>query len=103
MIKDKGINHKGIKDFSKVSTPNPTRTIEEHYDLLMSETCPDKLTKDVVELVEKYGGVSERNLARFKVTLRGLAGDLKRIREYITNFMLAGSGLGVVGGHRRYC
>lgn len=90
------------RDLSKVEHANPTKVIEQHYEELMAEDDPEKLARDVIELVEKHGGVSAKNFARFKVTVAKEKGNLVRLKTYITNFVLAGCGLGVLDSHLAY-
>ncbi len=83
------------KDHSQAKTNNPTKAIESAYSALMAETDPTKLAADVVALVESTGGVSPKNLERFKITIRNIGDDLRKLQGYITNFYLAGCGLSV--------
>lgn len=89
-----------MADFSKVDGINPTKTITSHYAELMAEMDPAKLAADVLELVTKHGGIAPKNLMKVKVALRDNAGNLDRLRSYVTNFMLAGMGMGVNAGSR---
>lgn len=92
---------RNTKDLSKVGH-NPTQAIEECYQVLMSYTDPAELHREAIELVRKHGGVSERNRKRFEATCDGLKDSLAKLQAYVTNFMLAGCGMSVIGGGRRY-
>lgn len=85
-----------MTDLTKVKTNNPTKALEAGYAGLMDETCPRRLADSALTLVRQAGGVSPKNLRRFEVTVTGLAGDIAGLKRYITNFILAGSGLVVV-------
>lgn len=83
-------------DLSTVANMNPTKTIEEHYALLMAETDVVALAKDVIELVDVKGGISESNKKKFKMNVAKESTNLDRLKYYITNFLLSGCGLSVI-------
>ncbi len=87
--------HASTRDHSKSEGNNSTKTLNEHYKLLMAETDPAKLAADALELVESGGGISPTNLARFKRTVNEKRNDLTGLQWYLTNYLLAGSGLSV--------
>lgn len=77
---------------------NPTHGIEQHYTRLMDIQDPDLLQQEAMSIVQSYaesGGISERNLRKFNFTMQKLSGNLPKIQQYLTNFLLAGSGLAV--------
>lgn len=81
------------RDFSKANGKNATKTIEQHYELLMSHEDPETLAQDVLALVTSDGGISATNLMKLRLNLDRTRGDLTRLRSFVTNFMLSGSGM----------
>jgi hypothetical protein len=85
------------RDLSK-QPGNPTHVIEKNYSRLMSIQDPGELVEMIMGLVKPLigSGISSDNFRKFNVNLqqagqRGLDG----IRFFLTNFMMAGSGMRV--------
>jgi len=84
-----------MRDLTTVESKNSTKTLEEHFEELMAEQDPSVLAACALRIVEEGGGISERNLAKFRWNLQNLAGDLLGLRKYLANYVLAGCNLGV--------
>ena len=75
---------------------NPASRIQESYTKLMTLDNLDLLKVEALILISE-GGISEKNKATFRRVVAG-TDDIGRLRSYLTNFMLAGAGLGVNAG-----
>lgn len=89
---------KPTRDLS-ATAGNPTHGIEQSYQQLMSITDPDELKQAAIQLADQYRGhgMSDGNYRKFMMNLeqayrRGLTG----LQMFLSNYMLKGSGLGVV-------
>lgn len=85
------------KDYSQ-ERGNPTSELQANYDLLMSIDDPDELAKTAVDIVRPLigRGFSENNYKRFMFNLKNASEKgLEGIKGFLTNFILAGSGMGV--------
>lgn len=72
--------------------------IEDRYNELLRIEDPERLA---LELTVAAGhtvghGMSETCHRRFVSTVRRYSNDLAGLRRYLTNFVLAGNGLGVI-------
>lgn len=77
---------------------NPTSELEKHYQELKalasdSEAAAAKAVEIIQPLVGK--GMSERNYSKFMLDLNK-AKERNRVFEFLTNYILKGSGLGVM-------
>lgn len=80
---------------------NPSRWIQDHYQEIVHMQDPQELLRFVLNGVQPM--VSHgfgRNYKKFEITLKRLAAeqDALGMHRYLTNFMLAGTGLGVSEG-----
>lgn len=82
---------------------NSTSSLQQSYKQLMSIQDPDQLKQAALEVVQPLvgKGISPKNWATFQRNVMGLT-DLTKLQAYITNYILKGSGLGVVGGGARF-
>lgn len=83
---------------------NPTHAIQQSYHQLMAIQDPQELQQAALELVKPMvgRGISDQNFRKFVQRLnvaaqRGIQG----MQKYLSDFMLAGSGMGVIGGGGR--
>lgn len=82
---------------------NPTSTLQAHYQDLMVIQDPDELARTALKIVEPLvgTGMSEKNWIKFQRDLEGAAErGLTGLKKYLTNYILAGSNLGVGRGGR---
>lgn len=90
------------RDHSK-KPGNPTSALQAQYQQLMTIQDPDELAQTALEIVQPLvgSGMSEQNFRKFKINLqdaaqRGLVG----LQGFLSNYILAGSGLSVGRGGR---
>ncbi len=77
---------------------NPTSALQDAYSELMSIDDPALLAQRAIEIVKPLinRGVSERNYAKFARQLAGAQiKGIGEVQKFLTNYILAGSGLGV--------
>ena len=75
---------------------NPTHAIQQHYSALMSIDDPEMLKEKVLEIVQPLvgHGMSNNNYKKFLMELnRSAARGLENLQFFLSNFMLAGSGM----------
>jgi hypothetical protein len=77
---------------------NPTRRIQDAYSHLMGIHELDTLKTEALKLIDE-GGVSPKNAGKFRSTVAS-QNSVLGVQKYLTNFMLAGSGLSPIkNGH----
>ena len=84
------------KDYSK--TPgNATSVLQAAYGNLMSIQDPEELKLAMIDTIKPLvgKGISRDKFERFNKIARG-CDNLTKLRYYVSNFILKGSGLGVV-------
>jgi len=77
---------------------NPTSELQKHYSTLMAIQDPEELYRKILEIVEPTvgHGFSDRNYQKFMTNLdASKASGLLKMQRFITNFILAGSGMRV--------
>lgn len=77
---------------------NSTSGLQAAYQQLMSIQDPAQLRQAALQVVAPMlgKGISQKNLQTFKLTLQKIGDDLVKLQSYITNYILKGSGLGVM-------
>ena len=73
---------------------NPAHSIKTHYHELMLISDPMTLRERALGIAA-VGGISEKNKKKFVMTVTKETG-LDRLRQYLTNFLLAADGLSVI-------
>lgn len=90
------------QDLSK-QEGNPTSALQLAYSELMAIPTAEELAVRIMEIVKESGGVSDKNVQKLIGTIGNIievnegneTKQLMELQKYITNFILAGSGLGV--------
>lgn len=75
---------------------NPTHAIQQHYQELMAIDDVDLLKQKALEIVQPLvgHGMSTSNYQKFMMNLnRSATAGLAKLQYFLSNFMLAGSGL----------
>jgi len=83
------------KDYSQ-ERGNPTSEIQANYQRLMAIEDPEELVKAAIEIVRPLvgRGFSENRYKKFALTLQRTSQEgLDAVQRYLTNFLLAGSGM----------
>jgi hypothetical protein len=85
-----------MHDLSK-KEGNPTHGLQQYYDELMLIENADALKTRALEIVESYKGhgISKKNYMKFKNEIAKCE-TLDHARFYVSNYICAGSGLGVI-------
>ena len=83
---------KNTFDCSEVEDKNPTRLLQESYQELMKIDDLVQLKSRTTKIVEG-SSVSRKNLIKFQRD-REKIGSLGEFQKYVTNYILAGSGMG---------
>lgn len=84
-------------DYSKISG-NPTHALQQQYEALMGIEDLDELKDAAVSIVKPLvgSGMSSGNYKKFMLNLqRSSARGLDSVRHFLTNYILAGSGMAV--------
>lgn len=82
------------------TTGNPTSALQVSYQDLMKLDCVEKLRETAIGIVTASGGISEKNRKKF-VAVASNEKCINRLRFYLTNFLLSGSGLAVLASYSR--
>ncbi len=77
---------------------NPSYTLKELYALLMGESDPHQLATDAIALVKPFvgKGLSNNNWRKYQLVVQQNQDNLEKLRQYITNYILASAGLAVI-------
>lgn len=77
---------------------NPTHALQQNYERLMAIDDPAQLRDALVKIVGQLrgSGMSERNYRMFMLNLQKIGDDIDNLKRYVTNYILRGSGLGVI-------
>ena len=85
-------NSRNTFDCSEVEDKNPTRLLQESYQELMKIDDLVQLKSRTTKIVEG-SSISRKNLIKFQQD-REKIGSLGEFQKYVTNYILAGSGMG---------
>lgn len=83
---------------------NPTSAIQAAYKQLMAIQDPNELVDAAMGIVQPLvgKGMSTQNFAKFKMNLMQSARrGLTNVQSFLSNYMLAGSGMGTSGSRGR--